>query len=535
MDEKEVFDMGAEDFPVAEELVAEEIATEGIAAVTPKNHIPKKEFWMYAVAAGGQGMVYAIMSSYISDFYITVMQLPLVFIMLLMLLARVWDAINDPLMGIVVDKCTTPWGKMKPYVLFTAVPIAVLTFFMFYDPQFASKTDAMIYAAFIYVFWGMIYTASDVPFWTLPNVMTPDPAERGKLISVGRTVNGIGSAIPMAIFLVLGMVITLIFPGVEGVDLERRKYMIMAIVCAVIGTAIFVTSYFFAKERVVIPNKGKRLPGQPSMLKRIFTCKPLMLVVLMGVLSSGRYMMQAASVHVARYAFYIGPALEGLSAEARTTAIQQSISTVSTIFTICSAVGMFGAMLFMPKLFQKFDYKKIVIVTCIAGFLASCLTTVLGALSIFTTASYLVYVCIPFIIVQCIPLGALNVTSYAMVGDCLDYLEWSTGFRDNALGSACQSFVNKLGNALATTMIVIMYMIIALDPSQMYSKTAVVAATELDSMKRFGMFSLVSLIPGASLLLCSIPIFWYDLVGAKKDKITAELAERRAASGIAVD
>lgn len=529
MNNDDVFDMGAEDLPVAEEVAVE--------APSPKskNHIPKKEFWMFAVAAGGQGMVYAIMSSYISDFYITVMQLPLVFILLLMLLARVWDAINDPLMGIIVDKCTTPWGKMKPYVLFTAVPIAVLTFFMFYDPQFASKTDAMIYAAFIYVFWGMIYTASDVPFWTLPNVMTPDPAERGKTISIGRTINGIGSAVPMAIFLVLGFAITALFPNLEGLDLERRKYMIMAIVCSVVGISIFLSSYFFVKERVVIPNKAKRSPGEPSMLKRIFTCKPLMLVVLMGVLSSGRYMMQAAAVHVARYAFYIGPALEGLSAAEREAAIQGSISTVSTIFTICSAVGMFGAMLFMPKFFQKFNYKRIVIVTCIAGFLASCITTVLGALSIFTTASYLVYVCIPFIIIQCIPLGALNITSYAMVGDCLDYLEWSTGFRDNALGSACQSFVNKLGNALATTMIVLMYIIIALEPSQMYSKTAIVAATELEPIKRFGMFSLVSIIPGLSLLLCSIPIFWYDLVGAKKDKITSELEEMRAAKGIVIE
>ena len=100
------------------------------------------------------------------------MRLPLVFVLLLMLLARLWDAVNDPMMGIIADKHTTKLGKMKPYVLFTAIPIGVLTFFMFYVPEGLNTTELMIYAAFIYVFWGMTYTVSDVPFWTLPNIKT---------------------------------------------------------------------------------------------------------------------------------------------------------------------------------------------------------------------------------------------------------------------------------------------------------------------------------------------------------------------------
>ena len=169
------------------------------------------------------------------------------------------------------------------------------------------------------------------------------------------------------------------------------------------------------------------------------------------------------------------------------------------------------------------------------GFIASIVSTVLGSLSIFTSANWLVYLLIPFIIIQCIPLGALNVTAYAMIGDSLDYLEWKTGFRDNALGSACQSFVNKLGNALATTFIVIMYMIINLDPAQSVSQDAVIRVTELSDMQRFGMFSLVSIVPGVSLILTAIPVFFYDLTGKKKETITAELAARREAQGISIE
>lgn len=508
--------------------------TENTAAMSSKNYIPKKEFWMFSVGALGQGMIYAIMSSYISDFYINVLQVPILFVLLLMLLARIWDAVNDPMMGYIVDKYTTKWGKMKPYVLFTALPIGLLTFFMFYAPTGFSDTEKMVYAGFIYVLWGMTYTVSDVPFWSMPNVMTPNPDERGRTISFGRTLNGIGSSVPIVLFLVLGFIVPRL-SSKTGIEIDKQIYMTMAIISVVIGITLFASSYFFVKERVVIPPKPKREKTEASTLKRIFTCKPLMLVVIMGVLSSGRYMMQAAAVHVARYAFYIGPSLEGLSEVAREAAIKGSVSTVSTLFTVSSAIGMFGAMLFMPALYKKFNYKRIVIVSCLAGFFASIVTTVLGAFSIFTSASFLIYVCIPFLIVQCVPLGVLNITSYAMIGDSLDYLELKTGYRDNALGSACQSFVNKLGNALATSMVVLMYIIINLDPTQVLNSEVVMAATDLSLTKRFAMFSLVSIIPGISLLICSIPIYFYDLVGEKKNKITQDLHKMREEKGISIE
>ena len=78
------------------------------------NHVPKKEWMAYCVGALGQGMVYAIMSSYISDFYISVLKLTPLFLLLLMLRARVWDAINDPMMGTFVDRTNTKWGKCRP-------------------------------------------------------------------------------------------------------------------------------------------------------------------------------------------------------------------------------------------------------------------------------------------------------------------------------------------------------------------------------------------------------------------------------------
>lgn len=91
--------------------------------------------------------------------------------------------------------------------------MAILTFLLFYAPNIG-QTEKMIYAGITYVLWGMIYTVSDVPFWSLPNAMTPNPKERARLISMGRTINGVGAAIPLAIVMFLGFVLPLM--GLSG-------------------------------------------------------------------------------------------------------------------------------------------------------------------------------------------------------------------------------------------------------------------------------------------------------------------------------
>ncbi len=485
-----------------------------------KKFVGKKELWMFALGAGGQGMIYAMMSSYISDYYINVLQLPLVFVLLLMLLARVWDAINDPLMGMYVDRHTTKRGKMKPYILYASAPIAVLTILMYISPNL-STGKLMVFSAVVYILWGMSYTMADVPFWGIPNVITPDSRERGSVISFTKIINSVGSALPEIFFLVAGFTLTKIIDTSDKIAFEKKKYLIICIAVVAIGIVMYINSYFHIKERVV-PPISKKKPGEQSQLKRVFTCKPLMLVLCMGVLSSGRYMVQAAAIHVARYAFYIGPDLATLDEAARFEAIQASISSVKTIFQVCAIVGMFGSTLLMPYLMKKVDYKKLLITTCFVGAAASVGTTLAGWFG------GNLYVCIPFIIISCIPLGVINVITGALICDCLDYIELTTGYRDNGLGSAIQGFVNKIGSALSTCGIILMYMIIGFEPSKMLSSEVITAATELTKAQNFAVFSLVSVVPGVSLLLCAIPMLFYKISGKEKDKMIADLEAKRA-------
>ena len=488
-----------------------------------RNYVKKNEWMAYAVGALGQGMVYGIMSSYISDFYLNVLKVTPIFVLMLMLLARIWDAINDPIMGYIMDHANPKHGKMRTYLLFTPIPVAILTFFLFYAPDL-STTQKMIYAGVTYVAWGMIYTSSDVPFWSLPNAMTPNADERGSIISKARTFNGVGSAIPMAMFMALGFILPKL--NLSGTELEKTKYTVMALVCSVIGNILFVRVYFKTKERVNIPIPKKREKGQPGSLKLIFTCKPLMLTAAMGILSAARYMFQAGAVHVARYSFYIGKEPSGLTGKELEAALQSNISSVSTIMSVASAIGMFGAMIAVTPLIKRFSYKQIIIVSALIGAASSLAMWFVGYDNF--------WVCVPLLLISTIPCGTINVCAFAMVGDCLDYMELKTGVRLMGMGSAIQSFVTKFGNAIATSAIILMYIIVDLDVSTISAKVTA-NPLEMDASVRTGIFSVISLIPAISLLLCIIPMFFYKINGKYREQMEKELAEQRAARGIEIE
>lgn len=488
-----------------------------------RNYVKKNEWMAYAIGALGQGMVYGIMSSYISDFYLNVLKVTPIFVLMLMLLARIWDAINDPIMGYIMDHANPKHGKMRTYLLFTPIPVAILTFFLFYAPDL-STTQKMIYAGVTYVAWGMIYTSSDVPFWSLPNAMTPNADERGSIISKARTFNGVGSAMPMAMFMALGFILPKL--NLSGTELEKTKYTVMALVCSVIGNILFVRVYFKTKERVNIPIPKKREKGQPGSLKLIFTCKPLMLTAAMGILSAARYMFQAGAVHVARYSFYIGKEPSGLIGKELEAALQSNISSVSTIMSVASAIGMFGAMIAVTPLIKRFSYKQIIIVSALIGAASSLAMWFVGYDNF--------WVCVPLLLISTIPCGTINVCAFAMVGDCLDYMELKTGVRLTGMGSAIQSFVTKFGNAIATSAIILMYIIVDLDVSTISAKVTA-NPLEMDASVRTGIFSVISLIPAISLLLCIIPMFFYKINGKYREQMEKELAEQRAARGIEIE
>jgi Na+/melibiose symporter-like transporter len=276
---------------------------------------------------------------------------------------------------------------------------------------------------------------------------------------------------------------------------------------------MFANSYFHVKERVNIP-RHKRERGEAGSLKLLFTNKPLMLVLIMGVLSCGRYMFQAGAIHVARYSFYIGPSLIGLTEAQKEAVLQASISKVNTIFAVATAVGMFGTMLVLPKLIKRFSYKSLVIVSCLLGFGSSMTIYFFGTITFLGGGTV-------FCPCPAHPGRVINVLSSAMIGDALDFMEWKTGRRETGLGSRrCQSFVNKLGNAMATSFIVLMYIprrISTSAPSAWHTPR-----TRPCSRGRYaaGCSWWFPLSPHPSLLLCALPMSSMTLPAKRNSRFT---------------
>ena len=244
-----------------------------------------------------------------------------------------------------------------------------------------------------------------------------------------------------------------------------------------------------------------------------------MLVILTGILAWGRYLPQFSAVHVSRYVFFV----EGMT-------VAQSQSTVQLVFSVCTAAGMFGAMLLCPFLFKRMDYKRLLVWSCLLGGTAGVVGYFIG---LFT--GFILWAIIPTLVLTGVPLGVINVVGYAMIGDCLDRMELQTGRRETALGNACQTFVNKLGGAFSTVMIIAMYMFVGLNVSDMAAVnggSGLVDPTLLSFSVRNGMSMLVTLIPGVCLLLCCVPMAFYDLTGKNKEEMLISLQNARRERGV---
>ena len=171
-----------------------------------------KEKAAYGLGAVGKDMVYALSSSYVMYYYQDILGLQATFVGLILMIARVFDAINDPFMGVLVAKTNTKYGKLNAFVLYA----------LFSAPDL-SKTGLMVYFAIIYILWGVTYTMMDIPYWSMIPAVTEQPKDREQLSVVGRTCAGVGSAL-----IQVGTVLCVAFLG-GGSEVKGFRYFSMLV------------------------------------------------------------------------------------------------------------------------------------------------------------------------------------------------------------------------------------------------------------------------------------------------------------------
>jgi GPH family glycoside/pentoside/hexuronide:cation symporter/probable glucitol transport protein GutA len=157
-----------------------------------------REIAGHAIAGIGQNLFFGLWSGYMLVFFTDVFGISGGAAGLIMMFTRVWDAINDPMMGVIADRTRTRWGRYRPWLLFMALPMIFFLALNFSAPSL-SPTGKIVYAAFAYVFMSMAFTAVDVPYWTLPAAMTQDVGKRTLIYSASRISTTLSSLVVMIV------------------------------------------------------------------------------------------------------------------------------------------------------------------------------------------------------------------------------------------------------------------------------------------------------------------------------------------------
>ena len=457
-----------------------------------KKYLKTGELLSFSTAGFGRSMIYNLMSTFLLIFYTDAMQLKFEHAGAIILITRIFDAFNDPVMGIIVDKTKTKFGKLRPFLLISPPLILVSTILLFYVPNTENYTFRLVYSAATYILWAACFTIQDVPFWGMSAVVSPLEKERNKLLSTARIFCTIGGIVPT---LLVGA-----FTDKLGLS---KGYLISAVLIASAGTTLSWLAFFGTKER--LEDKKEKITIKEYFLAYTKN-KPLILVIISSILGSAMLMAQTSGAYLANYLF---------------TPYKEKFP-VQTVMTVAIGAGMMVAMVLMPMLRKKMSLKAIYIVSAFFGAIVHLIMYFVGYSDFYAFLAMLVF--------AGLPLGIFNVITYAMIADSVDYLEWKTGRRAEGACFACQTFISNLTAGISnfiTTQVLEIFNYV--QPLREYNELGqlkeIVQQQSTETLD--GMFIMVTIIPAVSLALAAIPMFFNNYTGKRKEEIQTELAERR--------
>ena len=210
-----------------------------------------KENVLFGVANGGQCLSFTLLVSYLTYFYVNIFNIDPKIVATMLFIEGIWDTLNDPLMGSIVDRTRTRIGKLRPYLLGIPIPMAIATILFFAGPFLITNPSPtapskIIYMVITYFTWEFLYTISDVPFWGMAASISPNPADRTRAITSARLISGIISGAPG---IMIPILIDLTENGVIHAEL-KNIFFITGVTCGVVGMGLFILSGIFVKERV---------------------------------------------------------------------------------------------------------------------------------------------------------------------------------------------------------------------------------------------------------------------------------------------
>ncbi len=377
-----------------------------------REEVKKREITGHVIAGIGQNLIFGLWSSYMLVFYTDVFGITAAAASIIMLITRIWDGLNDPLMGYIADRTRTRWGRFRPYLLFMAVPIVLFLVLNFSSPDLA-PTQKIIYAGITYCLMSMAFTAVDVPYWTLPAAMSKDLNKRTTILSVSTLFTTVASV-------VVGVItIPLVTAFGEGGSNMQRGYMLTALLVGIVGACFYLLGFTFIREHVE-PQKQEKV-SFPKAVRVIFRNKPLLLILAAMLVSTmGMILKQNLMVYYAQY--NLG-----------------NIQLVP-VFTILMLPGMVIGVALSPILIKKFGQKTLFVASAI-------FSAAVNSTFFFTGYSNALLVCILYGL-SMLPFGIIMIVLQSMITNTIEYAEYTFGQRSEGLITSTRTLITKFGMAL---------------------------------------------------------------------------------------
>lgn len=465
-------------------------------------YVGVKENLAYGFANAGQVFGYNLVAGgYLSLFFTKVFGIPEKAVATMIIILGLWDTINDPLMGGIIDKTRTRYGKLRPYLLFVPIPLAIATIMLFAGPEILADaktaTVKIIYMYISYFIWEFFYTIGDVPFWGMSTAISPSPADRTRAISSARFISSILGGLATPILVVM---MDLSNNGVWDITLSQ-DFLILSVIAAVMLIGLFSLAGRKTKERVVQSVK------EPSVLegfKVMFKNKPLMLIIIGNVIG----------------------ALAGLAGVFQTYYYSEVLNLNSAVLWINLPGTVFGFLtyLLIPKVKKKFDNKQIVMINLICRFVVGTLVFVCG-LKFYNSNILVISI---LLMIQNFIFSFFNTINMVipteMIGDTVDYMEWKTGERNEGVSFSVLTFVGKLTGSVSTSLGTALLPVIGLSFATNSAGEQITLKGDHTDLYVWALFTCVPYLLG---LLSIIPYLFYDLTGEKLEKIRSDMKVRR--------
>lgn len=452
------------------------------------------EIAAYSVAGVGQNICYALVTGYLMYFYINVFRIDPRAVGLMLFVEGIWDIVNNPLCGMVIDRTRTKWGKMLPFLRGGTAPLALFTVLLFAGPYILKDPSPMSPAKIAYMFvtyllWELFYSITDVAYWGLSAAVSPLESDRRRVMTAVNAAVSVGNALPA-----FTVPLLLDYSAANGEKISAfALFLLLGLAAGVGGIGLFSLSGFCVKERVAQSKEGAQFR---ESLRELSRNRGLRIIVLSGLIRS----LSGVSGVFMTYYFIDVLGYAGFSV----------LAQIPSVLTWALSYAL------LPAVRRRFSARTIAFGSNLL-YGGVWLITFLIGLKYYRSA----VVMLPVLMVGTGVMGLINAPSEIvlneMLADASDYTEWKTGKRSEGISFSLRITTVKIGGTVVQAAASGLLWLIG------YATSPDSARVPQSDAVQFRIFLILALVPAMMYILSAVPYFFYDLTGEKRQKMRDEL------------